>query len=95
MRPNRNRKNKNKKIQTQVTVYLEDCNNNPEKMVKRFSRMVKKSGIIDECRQRSHYVKPSVRRTEEKRNRKRLIEKINKKRDELINVKSRVPKRRR
>jgi len=90
----KNRKFKQPRLDTCVTVYAEDCNNNAEKMVRRFSKLVKKEGIIDECRERSHFIKPTTKRTEKKRAKKRLVEKINKKRDELFKVKDRVVKRR-
>jgi small subunit ribosomal protein S21 len=41
-------------------------NETSENLVKRFIRKSKKSGIIEEYRERSHYKKPSVRKREEK-----------------------------
>lgn len=88
------KKNRQPRIDTCVTVYAADCNDNPEKMIRRFSKLVKKAGIIEEYRERSRFIKPTVRRAEAKRAKKRLIEKINKKRNELFKVKERVVKRR-
>ena len=84
-----------KTLETCVTVHASECNGNAEKMVRRFVKKVKREGIIDEMRERSHYIKPTTRRTEAKRNRERVIQKVNNKRDELFNVKDRSrPKRR-
>tara|TARA_Y100001973_G_C5203386_1_gene339548 strand:+ start:3381 stop:3662 length:282 start_codon:yes stop_codon:yes gene_type:complete len=88
-----NSKNK-KSFNPQITVTAEECNNNAEKMVRRFSKMVKKEGIIEECRTRAFFVKPTTKRTEKKRQRQRLIDKVNRRRDELFNIKDRSVKRR-
>ena len=40
---------------------------NLERMVKRFLKKTKKSGIIDEARERRHYKKPSEKKREAKR----------------------------
>lgn len=40
---------------------------NLERMVKRFIKKTKKSGIIDEARERRHYKKPSEKKREAKR----------------------------
>ena len=34
-------------------------NESPERMIKRFNKKVKKMGIIDEIKERRHYIKPS------------------------------------
>ena len=91
----RHNNRRNKRIDTVVTVYADECNHNPEKMIKRFSKQVKKSGIIDEYRERAFFTKPTAKRAEEKRARKRLIQKINKKRTELFTTTDRYKKRRR
>ena len=69
-------------------------NESQERMIKRFIKKVKKEGIIDEFRDRRYYKKPTVAKAEEKRNRKRLIEKINKKREELFTTTKTRAKRR-
>ena len=84
----------NRPLTPQVTVTAEDCNNNPDKMVRRFSKMVKKEGIIEECRTRAFFVKPTTKRAEKKRQRQRVIDKVNRRRDELFNIKDRSLKRR-
>jgi ribosomal protein S21 len=90
----RNFNNNSKRIDTCVTVRAEECNNNPEKMVRKFSKLVKKHGIIDECRERAFFVKPTTKRAEKKRQRQRVIDKVNRRRDELFNIKDRSLKRR-
>ena len=48
---------------------------------------VGKEGIIDEVRERRHFTPKSVRNTERNRAKRRLVEKINRKRSELFNPK--------
>ena len=86
--------NNSKRIDTCVTVRAEECNNNPEKMVRKFSKLVKKHGIIDECRERAFFTKPTTKRAEQKRQRQRVIDKVNKRRTELFTIKDRSLKRR-
>jgi ribosomal protein S21 len=88
------RKRNQDKIRTCVTVTHEECNGNAEKMVRRFIKKVKREGIVEEYRQRSHFIKPTVVRAERKRAKKRLIEKVNRKREELFSLKSPHKRRR-
>jgi len=60
---------------------------NVDSMVRRFNKKARKEGIIDEVRERRYFVPKSVKNTERKRAKRRLIEKINRKRDELFNPK--------
>ena len=53
-------------------------------MVRRFCKKVKKSGIMDEVRDRRYFKKDSVLNTERKRAKKRLIEKVNKRERDLL-----------
>ena len=46
-------------------------NEHPERMIKRFTRKVKKSGVLDEYRERMYYTKKSAKRRREKYLRKR------------------------
>ena len=58
-------------------VKVEARRNEPgERLIKRFSRKVKKEGIIDEVRERRFYVKPSKTRRLKKLRRKRIARKI-------------------
>ena len=50
-----------------------------ERLINRFSRKVKKSGLIEELRNRRFYVKPSVTRRLKKLRRKRITRKLNEK----------------
>jgi len=91
-------KNRRKKINSLITVTSEECAGNPERMIKKFSKIVKRDGILEEARERARFKKNSVKRSEDKRKRKRLIEKLNKKQKELINIRdgfSRKTRRRR
>jgi len=51
----------------------------PERMIKRFTRKVKKLGILDEVRKRRYYKKPSEIRREKKIRRKRETAKLERK----------------
>ena len=44
-----------------------------ERMIKKFSRKVKKCGILDEVRDRRYFTKPSVKRRMKKLEKQRLI----------------------
>ena len=55
-----------------VEIYVRD-QEQFEKMVKKFTRKVKKSGILEEVRERRYYTKPSVKRRMKKLEKKRLI----------------------
>ena len=89
----RNRRN-NKDIQTCITVTADECGGNAEKMVRRFSKKVKKDGIIEEARKRSHFIKPTTVRNEKRRAKKRVIEKAIRKEKELLKTRSNFQRRR-
>jgi len=55
-------------------------NENPESLIKKFIKKVKKEGIIDEIRERKYYKKPSVLRREKAVRRKYMIQKLNEER---------------
>ena len=42
-------------------------NENIERVIKRFNKKVKKLGIIDELKERRHYIKPSERKRKAKK----------------------------
>lgn len=44
--------------------------------IKKFVNKVKKSGLMDELQERKYFKKPSVKRNEQKRRRKRVLEKL-------------------
>ena len=58
-----------------MKVSLDEVDGNTEKMIKRFLKKTKKLRIIQDCLDRKYYVKPSVKRNQEQRFRKRAIEK--------------------
>ena len=49
-----------------------------ERMVKRYSKKVKKAGIIAEVLERRYYDKPSVKRRKALKRRKRVLDKLKK-----------------
>jgi small subunit ribosomal protein S21 len=49
---------------------------NVEAAIKRFLNKVKKSGLLDELQERKYFKKPSVKRNEDKRRRKRVLQKL-------------------
>ena len=51
----------------------------PEKMIRRFTRKVKKAGILDEVKRRRYYKKPSEVRREKNNRRKRETAKLERK----------------
>ena len=63
-----------KRTPVHVDIYVRD-QDQFERMVKKFTRKVKKCGILDEVRERRYYTKPSVKRRKKKLEKKRLIKK--------------------
>ena len=60
-----------------VNVQVKARRNEPaESLIKRFSRKVKKEGLMEELKNRKHYEKPSVKRRREKVRRKRTLKKL-------------------
>jgi small subunit ribosomal protein S21 len=51
-------------------------NESVESLIKRFSRKVKKEGIVEECKNRKYYEKPSVKKRRDKLKRKRVLKKL-------------------
>jgi small subunit ribosomal protein S21 len=51
-------------------------NESTENLIKRFSRKVKREGILEEIKNRKYYEKPSVKRRREKVRRKRILKKL-------------------
>ena len=67
-----------------VEVYIKN-QEDLEKMIKRFSRKVKKSGILEEVRERRQFTKKSVKRRLKRLNKKRLAQEATKKYKEKFN----------
>ena len=55
-----------------------------EKMIKKFTRKVKKSGILDEVRERRHFTKKSVKRRLKRLSKKRNSQKSTEKMKERM-----------
>jgi ribosomal protein S21 len=60
---------------------------NADKMVRRFNKTIKREGVVDECRARGYYKKPSVLRQERIEERDRVISRVNQRRNELLTSK--------
>ena len=68
-----------------VNVQVVDRGNMPgEVLIKKFNRAVKKSGIIQEVRERRYYQKPSDKKRKERIRRKKLIKKANQERNKVV-----------
>lgn len=82
-----------RKTSTFIEVRSEECRDNADIMVRKFIKKVRKSGILDEVRDRKYYKKPSIVKNEEKRRRQKLLNKLNQKEKELYNYSSLSKKR--
>jgi ribosomal protein S21 len=51
-------------------------NEQPERMIRRFTKKVKKEELLEEVRERKYYVKPSEVRRKKKRERDALMRKL-------------------
>ena len=82
----RRQKNSNfsKRVSGCVTVTADECGGNNDRMIRKFIKKVKKDGIVEEFRSRTHYTKPSVIKAAARADRQRLIDKVNKDRSELL-----------
>ncbi len=63
-------------VHAEVIIYDQE---QVERMIKKFTKKVKKSGILDEVKQRRHFVKKSVKKRQKKLERKRLAQRATKK----------------
>jgi small subunit ribosomal protein S21 len=52
-----------------------------ERLIRRFTKKVKKEGIMDEYRKRQHYEKPSIRKRRKKMKRKQIVQKLQRERE--------------
>ena len=84
MRNNRKNNRGPREIRTCITVTAAECNDNPDKMVRRFIKKVKNDGIVEEFRSRATYMKPSESRRLKKAAERKKIEKANKQRQALL-----------
>ena len=88
------RQRKNKKLNPCITVHAEDHQYDADRMVRRFRKLVKSEGIIEEQRNRRYFKSDSEKRREQKEERQRLINKVNRRRTELLKPRDRYKKRR-
>jgi len=58
-----------------LEVTLQQCRGDQTRLIKRFMKKFKKSGIMDELRDRRYYQKESVKRRRKKIQRKRILKK--------------------
>ena len=84
-----------KKITGLISVTDEEVRGDADKMVRRFIKKVKAEGLMEEIKERSYYKSPSLLDREKRRQTKRLIQNVNKKREELFKPKDRFRKKRR
>ena len=49
-----------------VKVTIKECRGSVDRMIRRFTKKVKKEGILDEVKDRRHYKKPSVAKKEKR-----------------------------
>lgn len=56
-------------------------NESPERMIRRFTKKVKKEGILEKVRERAYYIKPSQKRRKKRLERKRIMRKLQQQRD--------------
>ena len=89
----RRQKTKMRKTSTFIEVRSDECRDNSEIMVRKFIKKVRKSGILDEVRDRKYYKKPSIVKNEQKRRRQKLLNKLNQKEKELYNYSNLSKKR--
>jgi ribosomal protein S21 len=76
-----------KTLQGVIEVTHHECGGDAEKMVRRFCKKVKKEKIVEEFRDRSHFIKETTRRSTAKRRKEALIKKVNKRREDLLSTK--------
>jgi ribosomal protein S21 len=80
------RRKQERPIQGRIEVTAEECNYDADKMVRRFTKKVKNEGIMEECRSRAYFKKPSEVRREDAANRQRVIDKVNRQRITLVSL---------
>jgi small subunit ribosomal protein S21 len=52
-----------------------------ERLIRRFTKKVKKEGVMDEYRKRQHYEKPSIKKRRKKMKRKQIVQKLQRERE--------------
>ncbi len=82
-----NKKKREKRLSGIIEIRAEELGSkySSELLVKKFNKKVRNDGIMDEARDRRYFKKPSERRTERLQERQRVINKVNHRRNELLN----------
>ena len=74
-------KKRNTKTNTNASMSLKECRGNVERMIRRFSKKVKKERIIEEIKDRRFFKKRSVAKKEKRQRAQRLKRKEEQKRN--------------
>jgi ribosomal protein S21 len=80
--------NRQHPIRTCLTVTADECRGDADRMVRKFIKKAKKEKIVEEYRQRSHFISGSEKRAEKKRQKQRIIKKHNLRMEELFSYSS-------
>ena len=78
-----------KKRAVNVEVKLKDVGGNPNRLIKRFIKKVKKEKILETVRERRQYEKPSTKRRRLKKRKKENARKAEKERNNKLNISKR------
>ena len=87
-RRNNYTKNKQQPLRTCLTVTADECRGDADRMVRKFIKKAKKEKIVEEYRERRHFVSGSQKRAEKKRQKRRIIKKHNLRMEELFSYSS-------
>jgi ribosomal protein S21 len=91
----KNKRTPHQRIETCITVRAEDNYDNPERMIRKFRKLVKNSGLMEEMRERLYHKPKSELRREKNRDKQRTIDKVNRTREELFKPRDRTKFRKR
>ena len=75
-----------KKKIVNVEVRLKDVGGNPNRLIKRFIKKVKKEKVLEAARDRRRYEKPSTKRRRLKKRKKENARKAEKERNTKLNI---------
>ena len=75
---------KRKVVNAEVT--LKDVKGNPHRLIKKFIKKVKKARLVDECRDRMYYEKPSAKRRRLKKRKLENARKAQRERNKKLNI---------
>ena len=89
-----NNKYKSNEIETVITVRAEDHRGDPERMIRRFRKLVKNENLMEDLRDRRYHKPDSEKKRDKNRDRQRKIQKVNKKREELLKPRDSYRRRR-